>query len=182
MPLVLGKYGKAMKARIAKKSVLWLRTADGSLLCAPLVRGTPTPLAGSSHVLDNLVGVFRAELFMLAAIRGDPDTQPPRIGLIFAGKPLGDNSTLRACGLHVGSEVTLLKMPALLELHVHVIGYIDMIVFVDPTDTINKFKAHIQSSCAAYSRAGAAYSRAGWCTVAVGRSWRVNGHSPTTTS
>ena len=36
-------------------------------------------------------------------------------------------------------------MPALLELHVHVIGYIDMIVFVDPADTINNFKANIQA-------------------------------------
>ena len=169
MRLVLRKYGKAMKARIAQKSKLWLRTVDGSLLCAPLMaaRMYPYPFellsrrsredlfpllsSWSPHVLDHNVGWFREELFNLAAIRGDPDTAPPRIELIFAGKPLEDHMTLRVCGLHVGSEVTLLKMPALLELHVFGMsvnqrrpGYLGM-VRVEPGDTFDKFKANIQA-------------------------------------
>ena len=155
MPLVLGKYGKAMKARISKRSVLWLRSADGSLLCAPLVPERRINFSllrnWAPHVLDHNVGWFKGELFNLAAIRGDPDTAPPRIELIFAGKPLEDHMTLRACGLHGGSEVTLLKMPALLELHVFGMsvnqrrpGYLGM-VRVEPGDTFDKFKANIQA-------------------------------------
>ena len=148
--MILRRYGKAMKTRIAKKSVLWLRFADGSLLCAPVVPECPiNPYWNPKNVLDHNVEWFRDQLDSLPAIRGDPDTQPPRTELIFAGKPLEDHMTLRECGLHVGSEVLLVKMPAVLELHMF--GYIGEVcvdhgtVCVNPADTINDFKANFPS-------------------------------------